>query len=307
MFKRIAIIGSGALGSYYGARLVQHGHDVHFLLRSDYAHVKANGLQVFSHDGDFTLSADQLNVYDDVATMPQVDLVIVTLKTTANDTFPKLIKPLLHESTAILTLQNGLGSDAQLADLFGGQRVLAGLAFICTNRDGAGVVRHTDHGFIKLGEFERTGLTDRAKTLADLFAMAKVPCTAMADIRYGQWEKLVWNVPFNGWGAVMDLETDRLLASDIGRTLVRETMLEVIATAGAVGVDLPIETAQKQIDRTATMGAYVSSMQVDRRAKRPLERQAIVGRPLAVAKATNLNTPRMQSLYDQLVVVDTLP
>jgi 2-dehydropantoate 2-reductase len=237
-----------------------------------------------------------------------VDLVLVTLKTTANHTFPQLIGPLLHETTAILTLQNGLGSDQQLADLFGGHRVLAGLAFICTNRDGAGVIRHSDHGFIKLGEFEhRRGLTDRAKVVAELFSTSKVPCTALADIRHGQWEKLVWNVPFNGLGAVMDLETDRLLASETGRGMVRGLMDEVILTAGAIGVTLPPDTATKQIERTATMGAYVSSMQVDRRAKRPLEREAIVGRPLAVARLTGVSTPRLQLLYDQLIVVDTLP
>lgn len=308
MFKSIAIIGSGALGSYYGARLAQHGHDVHFLLRSDFAHVKANGLNIFSHDGDFRLPPDRFHAYDDPATMPTVDLVVVTLKSTANGSFEKLIGPLLHETTAILTLQNGLGNDQQLADLFGGERVLGGLAFICTNRDGAGVIRHTDHGHVKLGEFEhRRGLTDRAAALADLFAMAKVPCTALADVRYGQWEKLVWNVPFNGLGAVMDLETDRLLASEVGRGMVRGLMDEVVATAGAIGVTLPFETAQKQIERTATMGAYVSSMQVDRRAKRPLEREAIVGRPLATARRVGVPATRLQSLYDQLVVVDTLP
>ena len=303
MFGRIAIIGSGALGSYYGARLAQHSRDVHFLMRSDYAFVREHGLRVFSHDGDFKLPASQMHVYDDPAAMPQVDLVIVTLKTTANDSFRELISPLLHETTAILTLQNGLGNDRALAGLFGGQRVLAGLAFICTNRTEPGVIRHTDHGFIKLGEYTG-GLTDRARWIAQMLQQAKVPATALADVRYGQWEKLVWNVPFNGLGAALGFETDRLLASEAGRAMVQGLMLEVIATAATVGVHLPPETAQMQIDRTATMGAYVSSMQVDRRARRPLERQSIVGNVLAVAEAAGLHTPLLRELDGLLKIVD---
>ena len=137
-----------------------------------------------------------------------------------------------------------------------------------------------------------------------MLQQAKVPATALADIRYGQWEKLVWNVPFNGLGAALDFETDRLLASEAGRAMVRGLMLEVIATAATVGVHLPPETAQMQINRTATMGAYVSSMQVDRRARRPLERQSIVGNVLAVAEAAGLHTPLLRELDGLLKIVD---
>jgi 2-dehydropantoate 2-reductase len=302
--KTIAIIGAGALGSYYGARLVQDGYDVHFLLRSDFKHVQEKGLRILSADGDFDLPASGIQVYNDAGAMPKVDLVLVTLKTTANQHFRSMIAPLLHESTAILTLQNGLGNDEELARLFGPQRVLGGLAFICTNRIEPGVIEHTGYGFIKLGEF-RPGLTDRATAIAKIFEKVKVRCTPMADIRVGQWEKLVWNVPFNGLGAALDLETDRLLASETGRRLVRGLMDEVMATASAVGVHLPEETPQRQIDRTPPMGPYVTSMQVDRRARRPLEHEAIVGHPLAAAKAADVPSPIMQLLYDQLITIDS--
>src|SRR5581483_2025792 len=93
----ISIIGTGALGGYYGARLAQHGHDVHFLLRSDFEAVKQNGWTVKSFDGDFNLPASAIHVYDNPAAMPKSDLVIVTLKTTANDSYESLIAPLLKE------------------------------------------------------------------------------------------------------------------------------------------------------------------------------------------------------------------
>src|SRR5678815_844403 len=102
----IAIVGAGAVGGYYGARLAQHGHSVHFLLRGDFDAVRRNGWTVHSRDGDFRIPADSVNVYDDPRKMPRADLVIVTLKSTSNDQFEALIGPLLKEDTAILTLQN---------------------------------------------------------------------------------------------------------------------------------------------------------------------------------------------------------
>src|SRR5258708_19217031 len=130
---RIAIVGAGAIGSYYGARLVQGGHDVHFLLRSDYDAVMHSGMTIKSCAGDFSLPARNLNVYRDVREMPKVDWVVVTLKTTSNDQFEPLIRPLLKSNTLLLTLQNGLGNEERLAELFGSQRVLGGLAFTFIN------------------------------------------------------------------------------------------------------------------------------------------------------------------------------
>src|SRR5439155_20273424 len=99
MLPAIAIIGSGAVGGYYGARLAQHGHDVHFLLRSDYIAVRDRGWIIRSREGDFTLPPAGDHAHSSAATMPKVDLVVVTLKATANDQFPALIAPLLKEDT----------------------------------------------------------------------------------------------------------------------------------------------------------------------------------------------------------------
>ena len=143
-----------ALSAAITARvLAQHGNPVHFLLRSDYETVRKNGLVVESCAGDFQLPSDQLYIYNDPHQMPKVDLVLVTLKTTANAQFEPLIRPLLKADTSILTIQNGLGNEDRLAELFGPQRILGGMAFVCINRAGPGVIRHTAHGIIRLGEF----------------------------------------------------------------------------------------------------------------------------------------------------------
>src|SRR5271156_840625 len=112
--EKIAVVGTGAVGGYYGARLAQHGLDVHFLLRSDYDAIAQRGWEIQSVDGDFSLSPGQMRVYRNVQEMPGVDLVVVALKTTSNDQFAALIGPLLREKTFILTLQNGLGNEELL-------------------------------------------------------------------------------------------------------------------------------------------------------------------------------------------------
>src|ERR1700691_3977525 len=106
----IAVIGAGAVGGYYGARLAQHGHNVHLLTLTDCRHIRRSGMTIHSQDGDFSLLPTQINVYDDPRQMPKADLAIVTLKTTANSHLRELAGPVLKPDSVILTLQNGLGN-----------------------------------------------------------------------------------------------------------------------------------------------------------------------------------------------------
>lgn len=301
---RIAIIGAGAVGGYYGARLAQHGHDVHFLLRGDYDSVKRSGWVVQSIAGDFRVVPGETHVYDDSRRMPAADLVIVTLKTTSNGQYEPLIRPLLKDSTAILTLQNGLGNEDRLASLFGAERVLGGIAFVCINRTGPGKIHHIDHGKIQLGEF-RGGAGARAQAIARLFDDSKVPCDVLDNVIAGRWTKLVWNVPFSGLGAVLDLTTDQLLASDAGVQLVSALIEEVVAAARALGYQMPDDLVEVNLARTRTMGAYQSSMQVDRREGRAMEIESILGEPLRQARGAGLATPKLEMLYELARVVDS--
>lgn len=300
----IAVIGAGAVGGYYGARLAQHGHDVHFLLRGNYDAVRRDGWTVRSHAGDFDLPARSVRAYDNPRKMPKADLVIVTLKTTSNEQYEPLIGPLLKAGTAILTLQNGLGNEDRLAELFGGERVLGGMAFVCINRMGPGVIHHIDHGTIRLGEFGG-GPSERASKIAGMFHASRVPCEVLDDLRRGRWEKLVWNIPFNGLGAVLDLATDRLTGSGEALALVRALMKEVVAAARGDGAAVSDGIVERQIANTLTMGAYQSSMQIDRREGRPLEVEAILGEPLRRAAAAGVPTAYLRALYEMARLIAT--
>jgi 2-dehydropantoate 2-reductase len=299
----IAIVGTGAVGAYYGGRLAQHGHDVHFLLRGDYDAVKRNGWTIRSCDGDFTLPPDKVRAYDDPAKMPRADLVVVTLKTTANDQFDPLIRPLLKDSTTILTLQNGLGNEERLAELFGAHRIVGGMAFVCINRIAPGVVHHICEGLITLGEFGRPA-SPRVHAIADMLKASKVAARVLEDLKYGRWEKLIWNMPFNGLSAVLDQTTDQLIGLPEGDALVRAIMEEVRAAAKGVGVDLPSSLVDAKVNQTRGMGPYKTSMHLDMQAGRAMEVEAIFGYPVRTAQAAGVPVPRLETLYRLLRLRD---
>ncbi len=313
---KIAVVGCGALGSYYGAKLAHAGHDVHFLLRSDYDAVRRHGVFIESPQGNFNVRPHCARTPAEIG---ESELVIIGLKTTANHQFPVLLPPLVGPKTAVLTLQNGLGNEEQLAALFPAEQILGGLCFVCLNRIEPGVVRHMDHGMIMLGEFKRWP-EPRTHDVASMFRHAGVVCKVTDNLAQAHWEKLVWNIPFNGLGVASAagfnalaaerapaiqsvapcLTTDRLLADPGWEQLVRELMLEVIYAANALGFALPEALAEKQIERTRTMGAYKASTLVDFERGQPLELESLFREPLRQAKAAGVGTPRLERLAEVL-------
>src|SRR3954471_17425006 len=193
---KIAVVGCGAVGSYYGARLSHASEEVYFLLRSDYDVVRRNGVSIRSPQGDFRARPKCARTPAEIGPS---DLVIIALKTTANSVFETLLPPLVNENTAVLTLQNGLGNEESLARLFPPRQIMGGLCFVCLNRLEPGLIHHLDHGLIVLGEF--AGWPEpRTHDIASLFRRAGIPCSVTDNLARAHWEKLVWNIPFNGLG-----------------------------------------------------------------------------------------------------------
>lgn len=148
--RSYAIVGTGALGGFYGALLQKAGMDVHFLLHRDYQQVSKHGLVVDSKNGNFTLP--HVNAYADVNKMPCCDVVVVALKTTQNHLLPKLLPNLVKDDGVVLVLQNGLGVEDEVATIVGDKRVMGGLCFLCSNKVKPGHIHHLDYGEIKLAE-----------------------------------------------------------------------------------------------------------------------------------------------------------
>jgi 2-dehydropantoate 2-reductase len=299
----IAIIGTGAVGAYYGADLVRGGFGVHFLFRSDYQTVVEQGLRIESFEGNFDVPARELQAYDDVARMPRADIAIVALKATSNHLFPQLVAPLLQDHTAIVTMQNGLGNEEDLARLFGANRVLGGMAFICNNRLGPGHVRHISEGWVRLGEFSGAPGV-RTEQIRQMFLDSGVECRLIPNLRQGRWEKILWNLPFNGLGALLNATTDRLLATPESEAMVLSLMHEAMNVAGSMNMNWPDDWIADKIAMTRRMGAYKTSMQIDREQHRPMEIEAIVGRPVKVARQQKVDAPRMEMLWRMLCTLE---
>ncbi|GAM10823.1 putative 2-dehydropantoate 2-reductase [Geobacter sp. OR-1] len=299
---RIAVVGSGALGLYYGALLQRAGNDVTFLLRRDYEAVTASGLTVRSINGDFRL--EQVATAFRPEDIGEVELVLVGLKTFANSSYRELITPLVGAKTRILTLQNGLGNEEMLAELFGPDRILGGVAFLCANRGEPGVVHHLGAGRVELGRFAGVAEEFLAE-VADSFRNAGIECNIVKDLKSARWQKLVWNIPFNGLCALLDTPVDRLLAHPATRSLIRDIMMEVIATANSQGLLEPIsfEFAEKMLVFSDAMGPYMPSMQIDRQEGRPLELDAIFARAVEAGTVRGVPLPKTAMLHSLLAFV----
>ena len=315
---KIAVVGCGAVGSYYGAMLCRAGQEVHFLLRSDYDVVRHRGVTIHSVKGDFHVQPGCARTPGEIGAC---DVVLIGLKTTANDQFPKLLPPLADPHTAVVTLQNGLGNEEQLARLVPADQILGGLCFVCLNRLEPGVIHHLAHGKVVLGEFQRPP-QPRTHELAALLRRANVPCDVTANLARTHWEKLVWNIPFNGLGVAgaagyealvsqpstlnpqQVLTTDKLLGDPRWEKLVRELMLEVIATANALGLNVSELQADKQIDRTRIMTAYKASTLLDFERHQPLELEGMFLEPLRLAKKAGVPVPRLAVLCEVLRQLD---
>ncbi len=292
---RIAIVGSGSVGGYYGARLASVA-EVSFLMRRDLAAVRERGLRVHSVAGDLHLAP--VRAFATTKEIGPVDLVVVALKTTANEALPGLLPPLLKPGTILLTLQNGLGNEAFLARHFPGHPVLGGLCFVCINRGEPGVIHHLAHGKVEMGAFSGA---EALPSVADLFVRAGLDCRILPDLGLARWRKLVWNIPFNGLSiAGGGIDTQRILADPALLARTRALMTEVADVAAALGHRIDPAFVESNIQGTLEMGPYQPSSLVDFLAGHAVEIEAIWGSPLREAQRHGVPVPELERLHREI-------
>jgi len=286
--KTVAIVGSGAIGTYFGARLGLAGVNVGLLMRGDLAAVRARG-SILVREGARTEELRPVAVFGSPGEMGPVDVVLVALKTTSAGALRDLVGPLIGPATTVVTLQNGLGADEALAGLFGPERVVGGLVFMAITRIGPGEVRVFHPGSVSLGEFERPP-APRTRVLAGLLASAGIKAPVVENLLEARWRKLVWNIPFNGLSiAEGGITTDRICANPALEGEARALMFEI-----------PDSFLAKQFEVTPRMGAYQPSSLIDFLAGREVEVEAIWGEPLRRARARGIEMPRLAGLYARL-------
>jgi len=300
---KVAVIGAGAVGCFYGARLARVGHDVHFVMRRDLDAVRHRGLEVVSCDGDFHIAAQ---TYDKPEQIGRVDLVLCALKTTALAEAERLIRPCVGPDTFVLALMNGLGVEEQFGQWFGPERVFGGLAFVCINRGEPGVVHHRAYGRVTFGHLLDD--LEQAKAIAALFAEAGIESHVTPSLKQARWEKLVWNVPFNSLSVSAGVVSTQRIMDDPGlQELARCLMAETIDAGNACGcsIDSPA-MIDKMFAQTATMGHYKTSMMIDFQQRRPLEVESMLGEPVRQALHAGVEVPYMQTQYELVRFLDRI-
>ena len=303
MQLRILVVGTGAIGGFYGGKLAQAGAAVTTLCRSDYEVVKTKGISVTSVFGDFHFEPERvIREIGEYGSPP--DYILVGLKVLPEIDTKAIIKDAVGPKTAIVLLQNGIDIEEPVARAFPDNEIISGLAFICATRTGPGQIDHTDFGRLVLGRFP-WGRSVKINEFARLLNDAGVPCEVTEDVVSARWRKLVWNAPFNpisvlGGGA----DTRTMVENPESLELARQVMEEICSIAEAAGHPLPPEVVQENIDGTRRMAPYKSSMLVDFEAARPMEVEAILGNALKTARRYDISAPHIESLYGLLKLVD---
>lgn len=302
---RIGIIGTGAIGGFYGLMLARAGFDVHFLLRSEFTAVAEHGLLLNSavHGA---LSLQPVQAYRSVVDMPRCDWLLVGAKTTSNKALAPIIGQAAAEGAKVVLLQNGLGVEGELRPLLPQSlHLLGGLCFICAHRSAPGVIEHQALGRVNLGYHSGpAGDVAARQQIVDagvaLFTAAGLDSSAMPDLDQARWQKLVWNVPYNGLSVLLNAGTRALMANADSRALIEAIMQEVVDAALACGHEMPQGYSGTLLAATDHIPDYLPSMYHDFAQQRPMELQAIYAAALAAAEQAGCELPRTRALYQSL-------
>jgi 2-dehydropantoate 2-reductase len=287
---RIAALGAGGIGGYYGARLAKAGHEVAFIARG--AHLEAlrrRGLTVRTADGDATIPVTAVS---DTSLVGGVDLVLFCVKSYDTDAAARALLPLLGRDTVVLTLQNGVDHVDAIASVVGADAVLAGAVYAALQLVEPGVIARTGgEGKVVLGE--TTGaVTERVQRIAGAFQQSDLPTQVSSDISRVLWEKFLFITGIGGVTALARSGIGRLVASREGRALLRSSCEEIAAVALAGGAPLPPDAVGRVLTQAEALPPpWRSSMARDLDEGRRLEVDALSGAVVRRGVADGVPTP----------------
>lgn len=330
----VAIVGSGAVGGYYGARLFEAGYDVRFHMRGEnYRRSIQNGFNVTSVNGDIFIPSDDLQAYEQTDYIGPVDWVIVALKSSSLDAIPDLIYPLLKPDTRVLAIMNGLIEDdliqalkvrageikdSEVSDEDNGNiqccaAIYGGMALVCSNRIEPAHVDHTYAGLLTggVGAFcpEQTTAEENKAAFDKLWEPASIDTVYEPSLLRGRWVKNCWNLPFNGISVALGGITVDKIVSDPGlRQLAYTVMDETIAVANTdlkehnVDPSLFLGEAQKKqmMDLSDGMGPYKTSTMIDLTERNSMEVRYLFRKPVDRAKKLGVPVPHLETLVTQI-------
>ncbi|NEB00240.1 2-dehydropantoate 2-reductase [Streptomyces sp. SID13726] len=297
---KTAVIGTGGIGGYFGGRLAAAGHDVRFVARGGHLEaLRREGLTVEGPDGGFTLPS--VRATDDTHGIGTADFVLLAVKTWQLEPALRLAKPLVGPDTGIVTLQNGVEAPERVAEVFGREAVLPGVAKIIARLSGPGRVQHVGgEGSLTLGEWDGRD-SERVRRLRAALTGASVKAPVTADVRAELWAKFLFVVPFGSLGAVTDSPFGVLRSRAGTRALLTDGMREIERLAAAAGVRLPEGVVASTLDFIDAQPAHgTSSLQRDILAGLPSELEDWTGSVVRLGTRHDVPTPVHRVLYEVL-------
>jgi 2-dehydropantoate 2-reductase len=297
---RFAILGSGAVGGYFGAKLAKSGQDVTFIARGAHLDaIRSRGLEIKSAKlGDFVARAA---AESDTTRVGTVDVVVVAVKAYDNATALPMLKPMVGPDTVVLTLQNGVDSAYDVSTIVGDQHVLGGTTYVATALEAPGLIVQTGvHRSIIMGEVfgDRSKVSARVQRIADALAAADIQATAVADGRVPIWDKFVYLVPFSGFTGASRLAIGHIWKFPHVREMFYAASREIAAIAKAEGVTV-------SPNRFETLDEYMtnippttrSSLLIDLEQGKRIEVEALQGAAVRRAAKHNVPVPIVSALY----------
>ena len=293
-FKKVLVVGTGGIGGYYGAKLAQAGHQVSFVCRSDFEHVRQHGLQIQSYQGDFHVQPSQV-LRDPREYKDQADLILVATKVVPEIDLPTLLEPVLHPGSAILLIQNGIEIEKPLSERFPQIPLFSAIAFIGVSKIKPGVIHHQLRGNLEIGSYPANAPT-QPDLWVDIFNQTGIETKKSENIERSRWKKLIWNLAFNPISVLTQANTQEMLENPKVEALAPKIMAEVIALGRARGYQLEDHLIEKNMAATYKMPPYKTSMLLDFLNDKPLETQAILDNPLQIGAELHIQTPYIETL-----------
>ena len=293
---RIAVVGAGGVGCYFGGRLARAGGDVHLLARGRHLRaIRDHGLRISGARGEFAVA---LPATDDPADIGPSDIVLFCVKSYDTKAAVELLPPLLHPTTAVVSLQNGIDSDEKIAARVGPEHVMGGAAFIFASVVEPGVVHDAGGpGSLVFGELDGS-TSARGEALLAMCEKAGIPAELVTDIRVRLWDKFAFICAQAGMTACTHLPIGEVRAIPETWAMFRKIVDEVVALGAAEGVGLPSETGPKiaRFAQALPAGGF-SSLYHDLVGGRRLELEALHGFVVQRSRAHGLAAPVSEAVY----------
>jgi 2-dehydropantoate 2-reductase len=299
---RIAVMGTGAVGGYFGAKLAAAGHEIKFVARQRHlATLRREGLRVESPAGN--LYVRNALFTDSPADIGAVDLVLFCVKSYDTTEATAALAPMIKGQTAILSLQNGIDNPAEIASRWGTERTFAGVVYIGAQLSAAGRVQHSSGGKIILGAIDNQ-YSGVAGAIQQTLWGAQIPCEISPAIAQVQWTKLLWNAPFCAISCLTRSTVKQIVESESLTKLALDCMVEVRSAARTQGIELRPELLGQTLDFSRGLGEFKPSMLQDLEAGKPLEYDAFNGIVIRLLDQVGHQAPTNQVFYATLKFLD---